>query len=272
MCVACFDERMTILPNLSVLASALSDIEPFFQCSAEDACLSKSIDRFAKDLAPLLQAAPDSAPDSAAPLCAVNVSADDIEVAALALDGPLARARDNGGLTNIWAVAGLRRNEVRLSGALAELWRERHGGRAARTFLASYLDVAIAKVGWNEELIHGYRIETECRPVGECSERIDIVIRTRQHLVAVEVKIDAGLGKNQLERYVESMKRAARYESRTAHIVLLAPFRLRHDEVLSTTWTDVSTAAEHAAGRPMRNRNFSQKTLAMFGKYVRKFQ
>lgn len=198
-------------------------------------------------------------------------SSHDLRALFRVLPGPLEAARASGRAGNVWEIAGLGRNEVRVSLALANLWRVDQIGGCARLFLAGYLDLAIPEVDWGEELAPGYSVVTEHCPIGDQADRIDIVIRTRHHLIAVEVKIDAGEGHRQLERYLASIGRAGGHQSRKSHVVLLAPFRTEIPEVACTTWRDVARAAEFAAGKPVSTRGLSARLIAMFGNYVRSF-
>lgn len=187
------------------------------------------------------------------------------------IEEPLENARQKGELSNIWEVAGLGRSEIRTSAALASLWDEGNAGRMSRVFLAEYLTMALPAVNWVAELKHNYQINTECCPIGDRADRVDIIVRTRNHLIAVEVKIDAGEGHRQLERYLTSLGRAGGYQQRHSHVVFLAPFQTRVDGVACTKWSDITAAAERAAGCPVRNRDFSARAISMFGDYVRRF-
>lgn len=185
-----------------------------------------------------------------------------------ALREPLAREREQGGLINPWTLTGLKRNEVRTAGALAGLWTEDFGGNVSRNFLTAYLARAIPNVRWEDDLRAGYRISTEIRPLGELSERVDLVIETQRHLVGIEIKIDAGLGPEQLERYVTALGTRARLTGRTAHVVLLAPFPSGLKEARSTSWKDVAAAARDAAGRRASERSFVEQFIARFGEHI----
>ncbi|UWQ74400.1 PD-(D/E)XK nuclease family protein [Leisingera sp. M658] len=195
-------------------------------------------------------------------------SAPHLERAFAELRGPVENAKARGGLLNPWELAGLNRNEVRVTSALAGLWQEDFGGSVSRSFLALYLYSAIPGIVWLEELQSGYRLRNEVNPLGELADRIDLMIETRNHLIGIEVKIDAGLGPMQLERYAEALEARGRHMGRRASLVLLAPYPLIRDGVSSTTWKDLAAAAREAAGKPERSRSFIEQYIARFGDFV----
>jgi hypothetical protein len=196
---------------------------------------------------------------------------EDLRTAFRALKRPLEVAKEMGGLINPWALAGLGQDEVRNSAALAGLWMYEFGGDTSRRFLASYLSFAIGDVDWSDVLRRGYRVGTEVCPIGEAADRVDLLIETGRHLIGIEVKIRAGLGRNQLERYSASISRRAELQNLSPRIVLLAPFRTANSGVSSTSWADVARAARAAAGESFADRSFVQKLIAKFGEHVRKF-
>lgn len=193
----------------------------------------------------------------------------DVQRALANLKGPLAAARSSGGLINPWAVAGLRRDEVRTAAALAGLWLEGFGGGASRRFVAEYLGAALPDIDWYAELVNHYQVEAECNPVGDLTDRVDLVVETRRHLVGIEVKIDAGLGPMQLPRYRAALDRRAELGGRTAHLLLLA--RIASPDAISTSWRDLAGAAARAVPRRIQNQTFVERYISAFGDYVRRF-
>lgn len=195
----------------------------------------------------------------------------DLQTAFLALKRPLAAAKEKGGLINPWALASLGRDEVRNAAALAGLWMSEFGGETSKRFLTSYLSVAVPGVDWADELDPGYRVGTEICPMGDAADRVDVVIETVRHLIGIEVKIGAGLGREQLERYSASISRRADLQGLSARIVLLAPFRSTRSDVLSSSWVDVALAAREAASNSSRDRTFVEQLIATFGDHIRAF-
>jgi hypothetical protein len=195
----------------------------------------------------------------------------DLQAAFQSLKGPLATAKARGGLINPWSLAGLGHDEVRNAGALAGLWMTEFGGETSRLFLAHYLRTALPMTDWFEALGTGYRVSTEVCPMGDVADRVDLIIETSVHLIGIEVKIRAGLGRDQLDRYKVSVSRRAELQKRSARIVLLAPFSPNVPDVSSTGWSDVARAAYTAAGVSVAGRSFVQQMIAAFGEHVEAF-
>jgi hypothetical protein len=193
-------------------------------------------------------------------------------VAALdSLADALAKGAAMGGALNFWSVVGLRRDEVRNAQALASLWTTDFGGTVSRRFLAAFLGEAIVEVDWSEELASGYRVETECNPLGAGSDRIDVVVESANHVVGIEIKIGAGLGPNQLDRYIAAIEIRAAWMHSTAHVVLLAPFDSESDKVRTVRWSAVSDAALRAVRGGQSQRSTVEELIVSFGDHVRTF-
>lgn len=192
----------------------------------------------------------------------------DLETAFRALKSPLAAAKEQGGLINPWALASLKRDEVRTAAALAGLWMSDFGGLASQRFAAAYLTVALPDVDWSDELGAGYQVSTEVCPLGQGADRVDLVITTASHLIGIEVKIRANLGPRQLERYTASLGRRAELQKLVPAVIFLAPFRTTVPTVASTTWSDVARAARQAVGKGVIGRTFVEHMIASFGDHV----
>lgn len=125
---------------------------------------------------------------------------------------------ESGSAINIWEVAGLKRNEVRNTAVLAWLLdcHDSHG--QGNAFLRCFLD-CLGNIPENEnketiqvcDIKSAYRTITEKAFTEEDSpesakdrqsdSRVDIVIEGDDLLLFIEVKIDAGEGKEQISRY-----------------------------------------------------------------------
>lgn len=195
----------------------------------------------------------------------------DLHTAFRALERPLAAAKEKGGLINPWSLASLGHDEVRNAAALAGLWMSEFGGETSKRFLANYLAAAMPGPDWAGELHPGYRVSTEVCPMGDAADRVDVVIETMHYLIGVEVKIGAGLGHEQLERYSASISRRADLQKLSARVVLLAPFLSTRPDVSSSSWIDVARAARDAATSASGDRTFIQQLITTFGDHVRTF-
>lgn len=184
---------------------------------------------------------------------------------------PLAEGAAVGGALNIWSVAGLRRDEIRNAQALAGLWMADFGGAVSRRFLAAFLEQAVEGVDWAAELAAGYRVETECNPLGASADRIDVVVETANHIVGIEIKISAGLGPKQLDRYLASIETRAAWRHSQAHVVLLAPLESPHQKVRAIGWSAVCEAAIGAVPASPSHRSTVEELIASFGDHVRTF-
>jgi len=184
---------------------------------------------------------------------------------------PLAAGAGTGGAINIWSIARLRRDEVRNAQALAGLWMRDFGGCVSQRFLAAFLRQAVEKVDWCDELASGYRVETECNPLGANADRIDVVVETANHVVGIEIKIGAELGRDQLERYVAAIETRAAWRHGTAHVVLLAPFESALEKVRSVSWSAVFDAALEAVPGHQSQRTAIEELIVSFGDHVRTF-
>ena len=187
------------------------------------------------------------------------------------LEELLPNARSNGGLINLWAIAGLNRDEVRNGQALAGLWMTEFGGAASRRFLSAFLDRAIAGVDWEAELRAGYRVSTEVSPIGDRNDRVDLAIETSRHTIGIELKIDANLGHQQLERYIAAITTRARWRQVRPHVVLLAPFASPLEEVCQVRWRAVAAAAEAAVDTKASRRSLVEQLIVSFGDHIRAF-
>ena len=155
---------------------------------------------------------------------------------------------------NPWVAAGLKHNEVRNSAALASLWRTGTCGETARAFLLAFLervrypDDHLAFI--TNQILAGctYSVACEQCPMGEVTDRIDLLIEGEGFLLGIEVKIHAGLGERQLERYVSSLQRRAELSKQRLSLIFLAPNDLRAGISAGyASWNDIAGAARKVA-------------------------
>lgn len=182
----------------------------------------------------------------------------------------LDQIKSRGGLVNIWRLAGLKLDEVRTADALAGLWRTDFGGDVSRDFLACYLGRAVKQVDWHQELSKGYGVFTEVNPLGDRSDRVDLVIETQGYLIGVEVKIRAPLGFMQLDRYSAALVSRAMHIKKSPILILLAPFPSGTSDVASSSWSDVAVAARHATRTAKHSKSLLHHVIDQFGSHIAK--
>lgn len=226
-----------------------------------------SVEGFAGDLARLFDRIRNIPTDHDLP-CRPSPTYSDLTGLFSEMQPRLDAVKARGGLLNLWEIAGLRCNEVRTAGALAGLWRTSFGGSTSLDFLAFYLRRAVKDIDWHQELLDGYDIFTEVNPLGDLSDRVDLVIETARYLIGIEIKIKVGLGKNQLKRYASALAIRARYGRKLPCVVLLAPFPAANPEVSPSSWSDVSVAARQAVGCTSDTKSLVHHVIAHFGDYV----
>jgi hypothetical protein len=176
----------------------------------------------------------------------------DVEQLARTLDClsvPLAQARSAGAFLNVWAVAGLKRDEVRNAAVLAALFNPNAYPETGPDFLWAFLERARdSRGGWlpdEAELRAGYTVRTEDYPLGQTESRVDLSIEGRTFLLIIEVKIDAGEGHEQLRRYDYVLREKASRLGKRPVLVYLSPRRCKipPSEMVHATWADVVFAA-----------------------------
>lgn len=172
------------------------------------------------------------------------------------------RAREEGAFLNVWAVAGLRRNEVRNCAVLAWFLNPRgsHGAGAA------YLKAVMAllpevEAGGLEQA----RLKTELRPQGSDRDRVDIVVELPERVIFIEAKIDAPEGINQLARYRDAAARLHKavsivYLTRAAHVD-------EPDGVHHLTWRQVARALAKTSG-PTQGQGLANQFSQHIGAFV----
>ncbi|WP_374943454.1 PD-(D/E)XK nuclease family protein [Sphingomonas sp.] len=190
------------------------------------------------------------------------------------LNMALRAARTQGLGVNPWTMAGLKRNEVRNAAVLAGLWSPVQGGDTAIRFLNAFLrrlHDPQAVLPTVKEIAAGYTVRTECCPEGDSRDRVDLVIETVHHVLGIEVKIGAGEGLGQLDRYVAAVTNNAAGRCKRPVVILLAPFPPSRPDVLRATWSTVRTAATAAVPRRRADYEFTDYLVAAFGRHVARF-
>lgn len=255
----------------------IPDLEDARPRSIGDGLTTRLLDVFAR-IRPLLSG------ESVSPREAVG-SLDEARLGALfaGLAGPLDQARRAGLLTDVWDMAGIGRNEIRTAAALAALWNPRLCGSVAIDFLAAFFArLGSADLPDRAALARGYTINREERPLGEASERVDIVVETREFLVGIELKIDAPEGPDQLARYRNALQARLGFkimpgkgppQRLTAALIYLSrdPGNRSDLATIGARWSDVAAAARSAVSSKAGERRFVEQLVAQFAAHVAAF-
>lgn len=187
-----------------------------------------------------------------------------------ALVPALADRRARGTYPNPWTAAGLKRDELRNTSALAFLWNANLSGRPATEFLAAFLH-RISPVSdplpIRELLDGGYQVRVEDSPLGLGSERIDLTIESGSVIFGIEVKIGAPVRDQQLERYCDTIRHRAESMKLQHRVILLAPFPTVVPGVVSASWDDV-VAASREVLPPVAGRSFVHHLIDRFAEHV----
>lgn len=192
------------------------------------------------------------------------------------LESPITNFRSQGLGLNPWVAAGIGRNEVRNTAVLASLLRPELGGLTARDFLRAILAQVDTSRGCflpsAEQLASHYSVACEQCPVGELRDRIDLLIEGVDFLLGIEVKIDAGLGERQLERYIASLERRAGLTKKRLGIVFLAPFPSAETHGIGhLSWRHVVRAARTILPRNLGEHTPFTRLVEQFSEHVSAF-
>lgn len=181
----------------------------------------------------------------------------------------LRSARAAGEFINVWTVAGLRRNEVRNAAVLAWFMEPSGTHGLGPAVLSEVLNRAAARPGWRPLALDMARasVRTELRPQGSDADRVDIAIETPDHVVFVEVKIDAGEGREQLARYAA----AAAAMHKGWRLILLSPAAPKSLPPGSVwlTWAELTAALKAVAGA--LSPSLGRTLLRQFAAHARAF-
>lgn len=197
-----------------------------------------------------------------------TLSADRLRAVLDAVGGPLADARRRGAFVNVWAVAGLGRSEVRTAAVLAWLLDPSgsHGGGDAYA-QALWRSAHDETPGFNLSGLR--RASPEVTPLGDGSDRVDIVLEGDDFLVFIEVKIDAGQQPGQLTRYAAAAARTAALRGKPHHAVIYLCERAENLPAACRriTWRSVGSALR-SAERSLARRGAASDATLQFAAHV----
>jgi hypothetical protein len=186
-------------------------------------------------------------------------------------------ARRNGEMSNVWEVAKLKREEVRVSSVLA-WFLSPHGEHGQGSALLSELVKRISSRNPEKTdcptpehvCSKSYWVNVESCPVGERESRVDIEIDGDELLLFIEVKIDAPETNNQIERYLEIGEKKS--NSRPWSVIFLNPTGKKpekspdHPNLFPISWRDVEYAfMTHAKSL---DNSLSRNMIQQFAKYI----
>ena len=178
---------------------------------------------------------------------------------------------------NPWKMAGLGRYEVRNSAVLGQLFDRTISPVAGPLFLGRYLKIVSERNSYAAlpmiDQQSDYRICIEHCPMGRQSERVDLTVEGASFVIGIEIKIDAGEGPDQLDRYLEVIRERAdlrRCEFRP--VIYLSPRSSgRSGDVLESSWEDIGRAAEQACREIEESNARAAWLLRCFAEHVRDF-
>ncbi len=186
--------------------------------------------------------------------------------------------RLQGGILNVWTIAGLRRDEVRTARVLAAMFSPAESRDLGRAFLEAFMDRIVdgdrSRLPTGEELAAGYSVQTEACPLGAADDRVDLSIEGPGFILVIEVKIDAGEGREQLARYETVLQRKAEALGKRAALVYLSPTRPQAlpAGAFYADWRSVVKAARAVVTRrPQVDRSVQHLLLKQFAEHVRQF-
>jgi len=189
------------------------------------------------------------------------------------------KLQETGVLANVWEVAGLKHNEVRISSVLN--WflspNATHGqGSQICKKLFEYIEKEFQGMPDfpKSEDVYRYRATVEVCPNGERDNRVDIVLNGESFLLYIEVKIDAKQGDDQLKRYHQLAKDCSGH--RRWGVVYLTPKGVLPadakdlDNCISVNWGVVANALKQVE-RKLDQGHLSKHYIGQFSEYISKF-
>ena len=236
--------------------------------------LRRRLPAFLERAAPLLASTREALSTRGA-LAPPKLDAADVRVLASRLIPALRRAGRAGASGNPWSLAGLGRREVRNARVLAGLWSSSRPDDLAMAFLAQFFGRITTSVGATlpdtAELGRGYRVRTEHCLDCDGADRIDLIVETANHVIGIEIKIDAGEGDRQLDRYVAAIGRSQAAFGRKSAVILLGRRPPSRPDVLWANWSMLRAAAMAAMPRRRSDHGFDHELLIHFVRHVRAF-
>lgn len=172
---------------------------------------------------------------------------------------------------NVWAVTGLRRDEVRNAAVLGWLFdsRQSHGCGA------SVLNALLGELARHHEgtfpiplkIQAPYRLAKEFYSFGDRQNRVDLMIDSGDSVIAIEVKIGATERPDQVRDYLSVVQvRASSLHKSNSCVIYMTPDRRRPGVVDSSlilcSWKDVAQAIRAVVAKSRSYREVALLQLA----------
>lgn len=183
----------------------------------------------------------------------------------------------NGEAVNVWEVAGISHDEVRVSSVLAWFMNCHAEHGQSSSILTAVIDALPNKPPEfpTSEMIDAksYWVNVESCASGERSSRIDIEIGGEAFLLFIEVKVHAGETGNQLERYLQIAETKA--GGRPWGIIYLTPegkqSSVQHHLLLPLSWQSVANALDEYS-KSLPETSYASRLITQYSKHVTLFR
>lgn len=177
--------------------------------------------------------------------------------------------------TNLWSIAGLKRDEVRIAAVLA--WAlDCRGSHGFGDAIAVALLETLRTSGRGDQLRgltlgSDYVVRREYSAFGIPDDRIDVSLVGDNCVLFIECKIDAREGDRQLERYraiaTQKAHAVGKVHGRVLYLSGFRPTNLDPD-VTWLSWKDVARAIRRAVVKADGTAEFSTGALRQFADFV----
>jgi len=183
----------------------------------------------------------------------------------------------NGESVNVWEVAGIGHDEVRVSSVLAWFMNCHAEHGQSNSILTAIIDALPNKppeFPASEKIrAKSYWVNVESCASGERSSRIDIEIGGEAFLLFIEVKVHAGETGNQLERYLQIARTKA--GGRPWGIIYLTPegknTSVQDPLLLPLSWQIVANTLD-GYSKSLPDTSYSRRLISQFSKHVTTFR
>lgn len=190
------------------------------------------------------------------------------------LNSACVAARHTENITNIWSIAGLKRDEVRTTAVLAWILnpRQSHGfGRKVLDRLIADASNVYPSDNLDQLDLGDCEVRTEFCAFGAADNRIDIAIVGINCVIFIEVKIDAPEGEQQLDRYNRIAAHRAAFAnkkfSKVFYLTLHKPLKLP-EGIVSLRWGDIARAVNSVTDSIEVRKSFSGRVLRQFAEHI----